>query len=320
MAANPGAAAPAATAAPAVPHPLPGPNIGNLLESNDYNHDGMPRNIYGVSELALRTIVRDIKLGLLRAMSADVIQNNLPNTREDFLNIISNKLDTVYNQMLNLDNINHQLQQIPSINDFINPNIADLQRNEIRNRNLLNNPVDMSRLPNGNITTRELHSLLARPPDNDEQQYNPQTPSEANRIQASLNSIPIMESLYLRKHQELRQMFDFATLLYNKFNYTLRLSLHVVSLLSEYNARDNPRQTTFNIPKPVIIDIRRLITEQQSMQTAINSARDAVNNIDVERLGREFTDTEQQPPPPQQQQQQPQQTEPQTEQESDIDD
>ena len=297
------AVAPAAAPAAAAPHPLPGNNNFNRnhLERNEYGIGGMPRNIYGVSDDALIEIVRAIKLGLLREMSMDVNQNNLPDNRNEFLDLISNKLDTVSDQMIAL-NATNVVQRGKHINLSINPDIiSDNTDSAMAIKRRITNirePIPMLEGAPRDITIRNLNELIdANSPIYDSNIYNPQDADNARTIQNSLNTIPIMESLYLRKHQELRQMFNFATLLYNKFNYTLRLSLHVVSLLSEHNSRDNTEQQKFNIPKSVIKDIRRLINEQQTMLSTINEARPAVDNIDVETIGREFT-TEQPPPPP----------------------
>ena len=270
------------------PPGLPRPNNRDYPETNlPYDSGTMPENIYGVSDEALKAIVKDIKLHLLKKMT-EYPGTNLPRTRDEFLALIFRNLNDVYTQMTNLDAINRNLQSSDP-NQFINTGTSTPIRRRITD---INAPIVIPEiLRSEDITMRNLHLMEeADNIDYEEIHLDPRNGAHVVTIQNRLNTIPIMESLYLRKHNELKQMFDFSTLLYNKFNYTLRLLLHVVSLLSEHKSTRDVTPNPIKIPKNVITNIRALIDDQPTMQTAITDARTAVDRVDVEEIGRRFTE------------------------------
>ena len=262
------------------------PNKINTANGRFILRNGDIKNIYGVSDNTLKKIIIDIKLQILRSMSG-IPTAQLPTTRAEFITTVSTHFNLITQGAHTLNTLSAKLQQNAPYRRR-NPNsMNDTAAENILNPNIpINVVTDNANLdaqakiiPNINIVHEDRNGIDVSLPEN------------AIRIQNRLDNCYILESLYLRKHNELIDMFKFATLLYNKFNYTLRILLYVLSLLTEHECiisppteNDSDSDSTnkqnpilINMPKTIIPNIKTLITEQKTMLDTINSVSERIN-------------------------------------------
>ncbi len=278
--ANPGYAPNAATGYVNANDPNDTPNKINTADGQFILRDGVVKNIYGVSDETLKRIIEEIKLQILRSMTGIPIAD-LPTTRAGFISAVSNHFNLISQGANTLNSLSTILQH---------PVQRNRESMDATATNILNHKIPINNVTdNANLDTQAKiipHiNILHETSDG----LDISQPFSSTRIQNRLNNCYVLESLYLRKHNELIEMFRFATLLYNKFNYTLRILLYVLSLLTEHvcvGVRDNGDNgdngdknppILINMPKTIIPDIKTLITEQQQMLQAINSVRENIN-------------------------------------------
>ena len=230
-------------------------------------------NIYGIEDATLRKIVEDIKLKLIKSIN---VSGTIPKNHKEYLKefkTMFTKIDlnnTTLNITPNLPK--HTVNASLMLTDTFQTKIID------KTDLALTSNVDIDNLSQDTAVKGEIVY--------DTKNLNPtryKQESNTNVIQKRIDGCYILEGLYLNKHNELVKMFDFAKLLYNKFNYTLKLLLYVLSLVTEYNITTSGTggigtPITINMPHKIIPNIKTLIEEQNTMLKAINDADTALKS------------------------------------------
>ena len=115
---------------------------------------------------------------------------------------------------------------------------------------------------------------------------------DSEDVQARLNNCFVLEHLYLRKHEELFNVFSFTVNLFDKY----RLSTNILVFLIKYliqqgvdvglpgiSKPDIPPKISVRIPKKIIKNIRALISDQDAIQKIIKDMRDKTNKDQLEQ-------------------------------------
>ena len=230
-------------------------------------------NIYGIQDIVLRTIVEDIKLKLMTSIN---VIGTMPKNRKEYLKEFKKMFDSIDLNEKTLNNTPIPTKTVPltMLKDTFTKNIID------KTDLVLTGRVDIDNLSQDTAVNGEIVYDKANPTPT---RYKPETNTDA--IQKRIDGCYILEGLYLNKHNELVKMFDFAKLLYNKFNYTLKLLLYVLSLLTEHKITTSGTgglgtgtPITINMPHKIIPNIKTLIDEQNTMLKAINDADTALQS------------------------------------------
>ena len=260
------------------------PNRINTADGRFIIVQNQPKNIYGVSDATLKIIIEHIKLQILRNMGNQGVP--LPATREEFITAVTNSCNLIINGEADLQALRNRLNadialRLPILNSTV-PYVREYMINPRTNL-----PITDDVIANAHLDSRGPPGIAARAPimpdihviHEDGNGLNTSIPEDANRIQNRLDNCYILESFYLRKHNELIDMFNFVILLYNKFNYTLQTLLYVLSLLTQHHCEVNPinPQTLIKLPKIIIPNIKKLIEEQQEMRATIDGVRERIN-------------------------------------------
>jgi hypothetical protein len=109
-------------------------------------------------------------------------------------------------------------------------------------------------------------------------------------IQTRLNSCVNLEFLYLKKHNEIINIFSFVVDLFDKYKYAIKVILFLLKNLVR-NTEDTPPQPgtpdtpgtplTVNLPNPVIKNIDLLLKDQHNIEQIVEGMRNVVNNVDT---------------------------------------
>ena len=170
-------------------------------------------NMYGIEEETYKLIVKDIKLKLMTSITGILA---LPKTRDEYLKQFKNMFN-------NIDKSVNTFNSIKQAN-IIADNVLATFKQKIENKEVITL-----------IDDADIDNLSKNSAFKEDIKYIDHTmSSNKDEIQNRIDSCYLLEGLYLRKHNELIQMFNFAKLLYNKFNYTLKLLLYVLSLLTDH--------------------------------------------------------------------------------------
>ena len=261
------------------------PNRINTADDRFIIQENQPTDIYGVSDVTLKLIIEHIKLKILQNMGHPGVL--LPATREQFITAVTNSCNLIINGEAELkalrDRLNANIRLRLPIDASTTPFVRDYMTNP-RNNHITNYLIADAHLDSrGN----PINNNIARAPimpnigviHEEGNGLNTSILEDANRIQNRLDNCYILESFYLRKHNELIDMFKFAILLYNKFNYTLQTLLYVLSLLTQHTCVGNPinPQNLIKLPRKIIPNIKKLIEEQHEMRATIDGVRHRIN-------------------------------------------
>jgi hypothetical protein len=93
-------------------------------------------------------------------------------------------------------------------------------------------------------------------------------------VENRLKNCQNLEYLYLIKHDELLKTFDFTINLFDKYKYASKLILYLLRNLVE---KDGQIQE-IDLPLPIIENISKLITDQDTIQSVINRMKPVVEN------------------------------------------
>lgn len=108
-------------------------------------------------------------------------------------------------------------------------------------------------------------------------------PADREIVEQRLRNCYILEHQYLRKHQELLNVFAFSLNLFEKYNNALSLLMFLIKYLVQYNTdlknKDGTYDTTcrVKIPKPVITNMDILLRDQANIQRIISEMNENLN-------------------------------------------
>ena len=105
-------------------------------------------------------------------------------------------------------------------------------------------------------------------------------------IQNRLNSCVNLEFLYLKKHNEIINIFSFVVDLFDKYKYAIKVILFLLKNLVRQTDTPPPPDTpgtplTVNLPNPVIKNIDLLLKDQHNIEQIVEGMRNVVNNVDT---------------------------------------
>ena len=97
-----------------------------------------------------------------------------------------------------------------------------------------------------------------------------------NRLEACVN----LEYLYLKKHEEIINIFSFVLQLFEKYKYAIKIILNLLkNLVRVPSQTSNP--LTINLPKPIIKNIFTLVEDQYKIKNIVNKMKNVVNDTDI---------------------------------------
>ena len=97
-----------------------------------------------------------------------------------------------------------------------------------------------------------------------------------NRLEACVN----LEYLYLKKHEEIINIFSFVLQLFEKYKYAIKVILYLLkNLVRVPSQTSNP--LTINLPKPIIKNIFTLVKDQYKIENIVNKMKNVVNDTDI---------------------------------------
>ena len=126
--------------------------------------------------------------------------------------------------------------------------------------------------------------------------------SNTEEIQNRLYGCYHLEHLYINKHNEILNLFQFIILLHDKFQCTLKYLLYVLAVLNTHTCRHGgPVQhehvpITVNLPKKVIGNISQLIKDQDTITDKVNKIKQQLDKAPLSTLTKENGDTLINPP------------------------
>ena len=101
-----------------------------------------------------------------------------------------------------------------------------------------------------------------------------------NRLQNRLLNCQKLEFYYLKKHDEVIKIFTFLLNLFDKYKYQGELLLFLLKyLVTKPDKPDRPyKSPTIKIPKSIILNIKKLIKDQDKIQEVINKMSTDINS------------------------------------------
>jgi len=101
-----------------------------------------------------------------------------------------------------------------------------------------------------------------------------------NRLQNRLLNCQKLEFYYLKKHDEVIKIFTFLLNLFDKYKYQGELLLFLLKyLVTKPDKPDRPyKSPTIKIPKSIILNIKKLIQDQDTIQEVINKMSTDINS------------------------------------------
>lgn len=101
-----------------------------------------------------------------------------------------------------------------------------------------------------------------------------------NRLQNRLLNCQKLEFYYLKKHDEVIKIFTFLLNLFDKYKYQGELLLFLLKyLVTKPNKPDRPyKSPTIKIPKSIILNIKKLIQDQDNIQEVIDKMSTDINS------------------------------------------
>lgn len=114
-----------------------------------------------------------------------------------------------------------------------------------------------------------------------------QVSDNVDAIETRLNSCVNLEFLYLKKHDEIINIFSFVVDLFDKYKYAIKVILFLLKNLVR-NTEETPpppgtpgTPLTVNLPNPVIKNIDLLLKDQHNIEQIVEGMRNVVNNVDT---------------------------------------
>ena len=107
-------------------------------------------------------------------------------------------------------------------------------------------------------------------------------------VQKRINSCIRLEALYLKKHNEILNIFSFVLNLFDKYKYAIKVILYLLKNLvrpedkKEFTStgtdtgNDNP--LNIRLPKPLIKNIDLLLTDQYKIQNVITNMKQTIDD------------------------------------------
>lgn len=236
---------------------------------------GAPHNgpFFGASLVSYMAILKDIKQQMFSAIT-NTNTNTNEMSKDKYKDAVSRAINAIGTGITNFATANMNAIDTGSNVDTRNPNLLTKTPTDLFNkiRNINNSTINT--IGRDNIHTKTDQHIVS---------YEQEASVTTNTIQDRIDGCYVLEGLYINKHSELIKMFKFAKLLYEKFYYTLKILLFVLSLLTGHVCDPGgsggpggpgvpPHPININLPKPLIKNINALLTDQKTMMDIIDTA------------------------------------------------